>query len=397
MTNVKKSKQKNTVGNKVKKTNTNKNKNNNNNKNNNKNKQNKINNNNNNNNNKNNKNNDSNNKNNINIKKKILKKVENNKSLKVISSNKNKNILNNLKKEEEKVNDNNNNNSNNDILIQQQQNREKEDITNEDDDEKYNLWNPKPTNSSVSTSTTTKSKSLKTTDLQNEMSEKLKGSRFRWLNETLYTTHSKEAFKEFSEDRSLFDQYHSGFKSQVESWPINPLDLMIDDLSSIKQRKRIADLGCGEAKLAERLQHKHTIQSFDLVAVNDRVTACDISNLPLKNESIDIAVFCLSLMGTNFIDFIIEAERVLVKGGLLKIAEIESRITDINAFTNEIQQHGFNLIKKNEQNQYFTLFEFSKLQKKDQQFMRSLKQYQKLKQQQGTNEPVLKPCLYKKR
>ncbi|EAL61029.1 hypothetical protein DDB_G0292960 [Dictyostelium discoideum AX4] len=390
MTNTKKSKQKNTVGNKVKKTNTNKNNNNNNN-NNNKNKQNKINN----KNNKNNKNNDSNNKNNntnnknnINIKNKNLKKVENNKSLKVISSNKNKNILNNLKKEE-KVNSN-------DILIQQQQNREKEDITNEDDDEKYNLWNPKPT-SSVSVSSSKSSKSLKTTDLQNEMSEKLKGSRFRWLNETLYTTHSKEAFKEFSEDRSLFDQYHSGFKSQVESWPINPLDLIIDDLSSIKQRKRIADLGCGEAKLAERLQHKHTIQSFDLVAVNERVTACDISNLPLKNESIDIAVFCLSLMGTNFIDFIIEAERVLVKGGLLKIAEIESRITDINAFTNEIQQHGFNLIKKNEQNQYFTLFEFSKLQKKDQQFMRSLKQYQKLKKQQATNEPVLKPCLYKKR
>ncbi|KAN0032468.1 hypothetical protein ACTFIV_006366 [Dictyostelium citrinum] len=328
--------------------------------------------------------------NNINNKNKNLKKNEHNKSLKVISSNKNKNILNSLKEEVDY-------NKNNENLIQQQQqqNREKEDITNEDDDEKYNLWNPKPI-SSLSSSTST-SKSLKTTDLQKEMSEKLKGSRFRWLNETLYTSHSKDAFKEFSEDKSLFDQYHSGFKSQVESWPINPLDLIIDDLSSIKQRKRIADLGCGEAKLAERLQHKHTIQSFDLVAINDRVTACDISNLPLKNESIDIAVFCLSLMGTNFIDFIVEAERILVKGGLLKIAEIESRITDINAFTNEIQQHGFNLIKKNEQHQYFTLFEFSKLQQKDQQFMRSLKQYQKLKKQQGTDEPVLKPCLYKKR
>ncbi|KAN0022293.1 hypothetical protein ACTFIU_004469 [Dictyostelium citrinum] len=306
----------------------------------------------------------------------------------------NKNILNSLKEEEVDYNKNNENL----IQQQQQQNREKEDITNEDDDEKYNLWNPKPiSSSSSSSSSTSKSKSLKTTDLQKEMSEKLKGSRFRWLNETLYTSHSKDAFKEFSEDKSLFDQYHSGFKSQVESWPINPLDLIIDDLSSIKQRKRIADLGCGEAKLAERLQHKHTIQSFDLVAINDRVTACDISNLPLKNESIDIAVFCLSLMGTNFIDFIVEAERILVKGGLLKIAEIESRITDINAFTNEIQQHGFNLIKKNEQHQYFTLFEFSKLQQKDQQFMRSLKQYQKLKKQQGTDEPVLKPCLYKKR
>ncbi|KAN0050416.1 hypothetical protein ACTA71_003540 [Dictyostelium dimigraforme] len=349
---------------------------------------NKDNNNNNNNSKNNNKNNNNNNNNTNNNKNKILKKNENNKSLKVISSNTNKNILNSFK--EEKIENNNNNQ-----LLIQKQNREREDITNEEDDEKYNLWNPKPISSSSTSSTS--SKSLETTELQNEMSEKLKGSRFRWLNETLYTSHSKEAFKEFSEDRSLFDQYHSGFKSQVESWPINPLDLIIEDLSSIKQRKRIADLGCGEAKLAERLQHKHSIQSFDLVAINERVTACDISSLPLKNESIDIAVFCLSLMGTNFIDFIVEAERILVKGGLLKIAEIESRITDINAFTNEIQQHGFNLIKKNEKNQYFTLFEFSKLQKKDGQFMKSLKQYQKLKKQQSNHDPVLKPCLYKKR
>ncbi|KAK6036412.1 hypothetical protein COOONC_26083, partial [Cooperia oncophora] len=53
------------------------------------------------------------------------------------------------------------------------------------------------------------------------------------------------------------------------------------------------------------------VHSFDLVAVNDRVTACDMAHLPMKDLSADIVVFCLSLMGTNLIDYIKETRRVL--------------------------------------------------------------------------------------
>ena len=62
----------------------------------------------------------------------------------------------------------------------------------------------------------------------------------------------------------------------------------------------IADFGCGEARLAQALSSTcKQIYSFDLVALNDKITVCDFSKTPLENESIDIAVFCLSLMGTN--------------------------------------------------------------------------------------------------
>ena len=62
----------------------------------------------------------------------------------------------------------------------------------------------------------------------------------------------------------------------------------------------IADFGCGEARLAHALSSScKKIHSFDLVALNDKVTVCDFSRTPLENESIDIVVFCLSLMGTN--------------------------------------------------------------------------------------------------
>lgn len=35
------------------------------------------------------------------------------------------------------------------------------------------------------------------------------------------------------------------------------------------------------------------------------------NQVPLEDDSIDVAVFCLSLMGTNLADFLVEANRTL--------------------------------------------------------------------------------------
>lgn len=37
----------------------------------------------------------------------------------------------------------------------------------------------------------------------------------------------QEAFKLFSEDPSLADAYHEGFRAQAAKWPKNPLDEVI--------------------------------------------------------------------------------------------------------------------------------------------------------------------------
>jgi ribosomal RNA-processing protein 8 len=79
-----------------------------------------------------------------------------------------------------------------------------------------------------------------------------------------------------------------------------------------KSRKVVvADLGCGDAALAQHFQKQKSVKvrSFDLVKVNEFVEVCDMANVPLDNGSIDIAIFCLSLMGTNFLAFIREACR----------------------------------------------------------------------------------------
>lgn len=59
---------------------------------------------------------------------------------------------------------------------------------------------------------------------------------------------------------------------------------------------------------------EQTVHSFDLVAIDDTVVACDMANVPLGDASVDVAVFCLSLMGTNLQDYILEANRVLKIG-----------------------------------------------------------------------------------
>ena len=150
--------------------------------------------------------------------------------------------------------------------------------------------------------------------LQEKMHKKLSGAQFRMINERLYTSNSRDAVKLFNTQPDLFDIYHQGFQSQVVEWPVNPVDVIIQELESKSPMTVVADMGCGEAKLASRLHRLMTVHSFDLVAANEFITAADIAHVHLKNKSCDVVVFCLSLMGTNLDDFIAEAYRILKVG-----------------------------------------------------------------------------------
>lgn len=204
----------------------------------------------------------------------------------------------------------------------------------------------------------------KLTPLQASMRDKLISARFRHLNETLYTRPSADALALFNDSPEMFTEYHEGFRRQVEVWPENPVAGYIADIRarararararhpppSSKQpeaaaaekaleplpRNRdsnlctIADLGCGDARLAAELAKdkarlKVEILSFDLSSPQPYVTKADIANLPLANGTVDVAIFCLALMGTNWVDFIEEAYRILRWKGELWVAEIKSR------------------------------------------------------------------------
>ena len=124
----------------------------------------------------------------------------------------------------------------------------------------------------------------------------------------------------------------------------------------------VADLGCGDAQLAETVPQ--AVQSFDLVAANERVTACDIAHVPLPDGCLDACVFCLALMGVNYTEFLREAHRLLKKGGTLKIAEVASRFADVDEWVALLYAMGFDLVDREDDNTHFIVFEFAKAAKR---------------------------------
>ncbi|KAJ1974217.1 25S rRNA (adenine645-N1)-methyltransferase [Dimargaris verticillata] len=220
------------------------------------------------------------------------------------------------------------------------------------------------------------------------MASKLRGARFRWINEQLYTTRGEDAFALFQDQPEIFNEYHEGFQSQVKSWPTNPVDLYIKVLRKLPSTLVVADMGCGEAKIAQSV--KQTVHSFDLVAANAHITACNIAHTPMPDSAVDIVIFCLSLMGTNYLDFLREARRIAKPNGQLWVAEVISRFTDIDAFIQVLDGLGFKLSVKDASNKMFILFEFSSSP--------STPQPKRAKSVSSkASAPLLKPCIYKRR
>lgn len=139
-------------------------------------------------------------------------------------------------------------------------------------------------------------------------------------------------------------QYHTLYQEARKTWEIVPYQETIKWLDK-RSNLVIGDFGCGEAKLAEALSSKHTIHSFDFIAINESVTECDMTRIPLEDSCLDVAVFNLSLMGLNASEFIIEATRTLKLDGQLWIYESNSRIKDNLAFIHDIKSAGYKIIE----------------------------------------------------
>jgi ribosomal RNA-processing protein 8 len=237
----------------------------------------------------------------------------------------------------------------------QQKNKNKKD--NDTQEDKVNGAAPtQSTTSAASSLAAPPTTNATLTPLQQAMRQKLISSRFRHLNETLYTTDSSKAVELFNANPELFDEYHAGFARQVkESWPSNPVDGYIQAVrrrGAVPVPKRgkplpnkplplprrpngvcnIVDLGCGDAALARNLTPSAKklnlkLNSYDLQAPDPLITKADISNLPVEDGSMDVAIFCLSLMGTNWVSFVEEAWRVLRSDGKGEcwVSEVKSR------------------------------------------------------------------------
>lgn len=60
--------------------------------------------------------------------------------------------------------------------------------------------------------------------------ESLESSRFRLLNEMLYTMDSKDSQAYFAERKGEMATYHDGFRNQTARWPFSPVGVLLEYL-----------------------------------------------------------------------------------------------------------------------------------------------------------------------
>ncbi|XP_044010220.1 ribosomal RNA-processing protein 8-like [Aphidius gifuensis] len=156
-----------------------------------------------------------------------------------------------------------------------------------------------------------------------------------------------------------------------------------DKLNNLNPKEYvIADFGCGDAKLCEPVEQK--VHSLDLVAVNDKVTACDMAHTSLLTISVNVVVFCLSFIGKNLADYLLEANRVLKQDGILKIADVVSRFENIKGFVKSLDKYGFQNTYQDLSNNLFYFMDFKEIEDVN-------------RRNKNLPQIYLKTCLYKRR
>jgi len=185
----------------------------------------------------------------------------------------------------------------------------------------------------------------------------------------------------------LLAQHPTGFREQTKGWPAQPVDQAIRWLRGRPPGWVVADLGCGDAKIAATVQQasgclgladsrkckcilcpvqlllgkpahflrgsfchvaccnalllawsngtnqpashthslsKQTVHSFDLVATAPGVIACNMAALPLPDASADAAIFCPSRAAPASGSSLQSAARLPTPGGWRWIARVQS-------------------------------------------------------------------------
>jgi ribosomal RNA-processing protein 8 len=172
-----------------------------------------------------------------------------------------------------------------------------------------------------------------------------------------------------------------------------------DTLAAASKIVRVVDAGAGVGELGKNLtkavkrEHgpgKVIVHSYDSVATPPWVAVGNSAALPEAAGSQDVMTFCLSLMGTNWASYMIEAFRVLRPGGLLLIAEVTSRLQQgaegISMLIDRFADLGFDVQGTDfSPNPFFTAWAFTKGLRRER--PRVL----------DTDQDLLQPCIYKRR
>jgi hypothetical protein len=164
----------------------------------------------------------------------------------------------------------------------------------------------------------------------------------RWTVSSSHTTQAR-----LQRDASEWYLYHTLYREARATWPEHPVERLAEQL-----RRRpewvVGDFGCGECLLKAAVPNR--VVGLDHVAWDDTVIAGDMAVTPLEPGSLDVAVFSLSLMGTNWPDYLREAYRTLKPFGHLLIAEPAGRWRENpGALRTAVETAGFRVVGEIEQ------------------------------------------------
>ena len=138
------------------------------------------------------------------------------------------------------------------------------------------------------------------------------------------TSKSSTTHKFFKENPDEWRKYHEARDLRRAEWTEDPQDVIASKINELSGYGIIADLGCGRNELKGKITTTYSKWlSFDHVANDDSVIAADTTDLSahVKDGSLDVAIYCLSLWGTNKEDYFKEASRMLKVNGVAYIAE----------------------------------------------------------------------------
>ena len=164
----------------------------------------------------------------------------------------------------------------------------------------------------------------------------------RWSNSYSHTTYER-----LQGNPEEWMQYHTLYQEARKTWSVVPYEEAIKWLQK-RSNLVVADFGCGEAFIAKAFVGKHTVHSFDFIAINNSVIECDMARVPLEDSCLDVAIFNLSLIGLNTADYIREASRTLKLDGQLWIYEVTSHIKNLQGFIRGLELAGFKIIENTE-------------------------------------------------
>lgn len=169
------------------------------------------------------------------------------------------------------------------------------------------------------------------------------------------TTLSSTMNKRFNEDPKSWYYYHELRRKSMKDWEEIPYEVIAKEIICIDDK--IIDFGCGDNCFKDCVENEVT--SVDHIAIDKSVIACDMKDLSnfVKDETHDVAVFSLSLWGTNYSDYLKEAHRVLKRKGMVYIAESSKYYESIdkqNELVELMNNVGFKIVGKIDVREKFT-------------------------------------------